>query len=441
MSSRRRLLIKSLAQVVQVVNQGQRTLTGKATKNIAIQDQDGPFSIVVDSEGRIEAIGTDRDVLPRYEERNFDLVINGEGKSVVPGLIDAHTHPVWAGDRVHEFAMKLAGASYLEVHAAGGGIFFTVEKTRSATEEELLESLKRRLLMMLERGTTYVECKSGYGLDTGTELKMLRVITKAKEQMEIGISSTFCGAHAVPRNSTSEEATEEILSQQLPAVLRAKEQGDVVVDNIDVFCEKGVYDSDQSRRILVAGKQKGLQINFHGDELNYTASAEVIMGASIGATAISHLEHISDEGIEAMRQAGTVAVLLPTTAYILRLQPPPAARLVERGVAVALGSDFNPNAFCLSMAMVMHLGCVLLKLSMPEALAAATINSAASLGIAETHGSLEVGKMADLLLLNSPRWEHLIYQFGCERDIIEAVVKAGKVVVSRERRSPSSASA
>ncbi|XP_066538045.1 probable imidazolonepropionase isoform X2 [Hoplias malabaricus] len=350
---------------------------------------------------------------------------------VLPGLIDAHTHPVWAGDRVHEFAMKLAGATYMQVHEAGGGIHFTVKHTHAAAFETLLESLKGRLERMLRTGTTLVECKSGYGLELDTELKMLRVIDAARRSMPIGISSTYCGAHAVPRGKTTEEATKDIVCVQLPAIEKLITAGSLQVDNIDVFCEKGVFDLDSTRRILQAGKDMGLSINFHGDELHPMNSAQ--LGMELGALAISHLEEVTDDGIAAMATAKTSAVLLPTTAYILRLPCPRARDMLDAGVIVSLGSDFNPNAYCCSMPMVMHLACVTLKMSMPEALAAATINAAYALNCSQLHGSLEPGKQGDLLIINAPRWEHLIYQFGSHQELIRFVIIKGNTVYDNEK--------
>uniref|UniRef100_A0A8B9VG47 Probable imidazolonepropionase n=1 Tax=Anas zonorhyncha TaxID=75864 RepID=A0A8B9VG47_9AVES len=295
----------------------------------------------------------------------------------------------------------LAGASYMEIHQAGGGIHFTVEHTRKATEEELFNTFKHRLERMRRAGSTLVECKSGYGLNLETELKMLRVIERAKQSMDIGISSTYCGAHSVPKGKTATEAADDIINNHLPKLKELKLSGEMHVNNIDVFCEKGVFDLDSTRRILQAGKDIGLQINFHGDELHPMKSAE--LGAELGAQAISHLEEVSDEGIAAIARAKCAAVLLPTTAYMLRLKQPQARKMLNEGVIVALGSDFNPNAYCFSMPMVMHLACVNMKMSMNEALAAATINAAYALGKSDTHGSIEIGKQGDLVIINSSR--------------------------------------
>jgi len=327
---------------------------------------------------------------------------------------------------------KVANGTHIvefEVHEAGGGINFTVERTRAASKETLLEALLPRLQRMSRAGTTLVECKSGYGLDTETEVKMLRVLEAARETAPVEISSTFCGAHSVPRGKTSSEATEEVINEMLPEIQRLRNSGHLQVDSMDVFCEKGVFSVEETRRMLEAGKEQGLLLNFHGEELHRLNSAE--MGAALGATAISHLEHVSPAGIRAMAAAGTVAVILPTTAYILRLEAPPVRDMIAGGVPVALGTDFNPNAYCLSMPLVMHLACVNLRMTMSEALSAATINAAASLGRARTHGSLEVGKQADLLLLDAPSWKHLIYQFGEASHIISHVIRGGRVVHSR----------
>uniref|UniRef100_A0A8C5NQ30 Probable imidazolonepropionase n=1 Tax=Junco hyemalis TaxID=40217 RepID=A0A8C5NQ30_JUNHY len=382
-------------------------------------------------DGCIKAVGQADVIRNEFSEATFERIIDCSGKCVLPGLVDAHTHPVWAGDRVHEFAMKLAGASYMEIHQAGGGIHFTVEHTRAASEAELLAGLQQRLGRMLRAGSTLVECKSGYGLDLHTELKMLRAIERARTSTDIGISSTYCGAHAVPRGKTAAEATDDIINNHLPKLKELKLSGEIQVNNIDVFCEKGVFDLESTRRILQAGKDIGLQINFHGDELHPMKSAE--LGAELGARAISHLEEVSDEGIVAMARAKCAAVLLPTTAYMLRLKQPQARKMLEEGVIVALGSDFNPNAYCFSMPMVMHLACVNMKMSMNEALAAATINAAYALGKSDTHGSLEVGKQGDLLIINSSRWEHLIYQFGGHEALINYVIVKGKVIYENER--------
>ncbi|XP_067255777.1 probable imidazolonepropionase [Chanodichthys erythropterus] len=423
-----RLLVKNATQVVLVCRNGEKYLTRNGMQTLAVVENG---SVVIGHDGLIKAVGSADIIESQFKGAKFDNVLDASGMCVLPGLVDAHTHPVWAGDRVHEFAMKLAGATYMEVHEAGGGIHFTVTHTRSATEQHLLDGLKSRLERMMRAGTTLVECKSGYGLELDTELKMLRVINSARKSLPIGISATYCGAHAVPKGKTMEEATQDIVAVHLPKIKKLTASGDLQVDNIDVFCEKGVFDLNSTRCILQAGKDMGLNINFHGDELHPMNSAH--LGAELGALAISHLEEVTDDGIAAMATAKTSAVLLPTTAYILRLSPPRARDMLDAGVIVALGSDFNPNAYCCSMPMVMHLACVMMKMSMPEALAASTINAAYALNCSHTHGSLEIGKQGDLVIINAPRWEHLVYQFGGHQELIRYVIIKGEIVYENDK--------
>ncbi|KAK7170968.1 hypothetical protein R3I94_001005 [Phoxinus phoxinus] len=427
-SSNFRLLVKNATQVVLVCRNGEKYLTRNGMQTLAVVENG---SVVIGHDGLIKAVGSAEIIESQFKGATFDNVLDASGMCVLPGLVDAHTHPVWAGDRVHEFAMKLAGATYMEVHEAGGGIHFTVAHTRSATQQHLLAALQSRLERMMRAGTTLVECKSGYGLEMDTELKMLRVINAARQSLPIEISATYCGAHAVPKGKTMEEATQDIVAVQLPKIKELMASGDLQVDNIDVFCEKGVFDLNSTRCILQAGKDMGLNINFHGDELHPMNSAH--LGAELGALAISHLEEVTDDGIAAMANAKTSAVLLPTTAYILRLSPPRARDMLDAGVIVALGSDFNPNAYCCSMPMVMHLACVMMKMSMPEALAASTINAAYALNRSQTHGSLEIGKQGDLVIINAPRWEHLVYQFGGHQELIRYVIIKGEIVYENEK--------
>eukprot|EP00069_Balaena_mysticetus_P022253 bmy_13866T0 len=380
MAGGHRLLLENARQVVLVCARGERFLARDALHSLAVLEG---ASLVVGTDGFIKAIGPADAIQKQFSEETFQERIDCSGKCILPGLVDAHTHPVWAGERVHEFAMKLAGATYMDIHQAGGGISFTVERTRQASEEALFSSFRQRLGCMMRAGTTLAECKSGYGLSLETELKMLRVIERARRELDIGISATYCGAHSVPKGKTAAEAADDIINNHLP---KLKELG---------------------------------------------RNGEIHLGVELGAQAISHLEEVSDEGIAAMAAARCSAVLLPTTAYMLRLKQPRARKMLDEGVIVALGSDFNPNAYCFSMPMVMHLACVNMRMSMPEALAAATINAAYALGKSHTHGSLEVGKQGDLIIINSSRWEHLIYQFGGHHELIDYVIAKGKVIYKK----------
>lgn len=417
------LWIRNAAMLVPVCARGERVLAGAAQNEPSVlSGAVGGYSVLVDASGCIAAVGSD---VGAVDEQLCERVIDAHGRCVLPGLVDAHTHPVWAGDRVHEFKLKLAGASYMEIHAAGGGIGFTVRHTRDASEAELEHSLLRRLDRMLAFGTTTVEAKSGYGLECEAEMKLLRVMHRAAVRAHpVELSPTFLGAHSVPKGLTSAEAADDIVRRQIPRLVELRHAGLLACENVDVFVEQGVYSADDARRILRAGADAGLRLNFHGDELHLMRSGE--LAEELRAAAVSHLELVDDAGIAAMQRAGSIGVLLPTTAYILRLHPPPARKMIDAGVAVALGSDFNPNAHCLSMPMAMNMACVLFRMTLNEALVAATINAAASIGRGATHGSIEVGKRADLILTQpGTTWEHLIYEIADPP--IGIVVKGGKV--------------
>jgi len=423
------LWIKHASQLVQVSNTGVSSLTGDAMKDIVVID-DG--SMVIDANGIIEAVGTTSDLENRYGNVAFQKVLDANGMCIIPGLVDGHTHPVWCGDRVHEFAMKLAGATYLEVHKMGGGIGFTVEHIRRASEEELYTLLIPRLDAMLRHGTTLIEAKSGYGLETEAELKMLRVLHRASITHPIDIVSNFLGAHSVPKGSDAASYAKLVCDEQIPAVVASNARNETSVEFVDVFHEKGVFEGVETRQILQAAKEAGFLLNFHGDELHPMESG--VLAAELHATAVSHCEHVSEEGMRQMAAANVAAVLLPTTAYMLRIAYPPARALIAHQVPVALGSDFNPNAHCLSLPMVMHLSCVNMHLTMEEALVAATLNAAASMNRAEKHGSLEVGKCGDFVVLDATHWKHLIYALGDEP--IRSVWKSGQCVYQRPDTVP-----
>eukprot|EP00977_Amphora_coffeiformis_P000436 scaffold112_cov196-Amphora_coffeaeformis.AAC.3 len=415
-----RLRISNLSQLIRVEDvQGQGFRTGEHMSHLSVI-VDG--TILVDNQGLIAYVGSS-DCAPSIDPSDVEVDLDGRGKAAIPGLCDAHTHPVWAGDRVHEFALKLAGASYMDIHKQGGGINLTVKHTREADEETLYHTFVGRLNRMHANGTTLVECKSGYGLNTATEMKMLRVIEQAQQlQSSIDIVGNFCGAHSIPQGMTEEQALTAVLNEMIPTLRREQTNGTLnSVKLIDVFAEAGVFSNASAEMILEAGAKIGLLGNFHGDELSYQACGE--LAAKKNCRAVSHLEHVSDQGIVAMKESNTAAVLLPTTAFVLRITPPPARKLIDSGVAVALGTDFNPNAFCLSMPHAMNLACITMHMTVEEALVAGTLNAAYSMGKEKSHGSLETGKRGDIVLVNGS-WENIIYQFGSAPPI-HAVIKDG----------------
>lgn len=421
-----KLLIKNAKQIVTIRSDGAPYAIKDEMKHVEVVAGAPDACLVIDASGRISHIFPSAAALEAAlpsATTTFAATIDARQGVVLPGLVDPHTHPVWSGDRVHEFAMKLAGATYLDIHKAGGGISFTVDHTRASSEAELAALFRERLDRMLALGTTLCEAKSGYGLNTETELKMLRVIRGVEHPVER--VATFLGAHSVPKGLTADEQTRVILEETIPALKQAMAAGEIDPEIVDVFHEKGIFEYENTKKILEAGRDVlGLTIGFHGDELHHVSSGE--LAGAIGARSVSHLEMVSDAGIAAMAAAKTAGILLPSTAYLMRLAPPPARKLIEGGVPVALGSDFNPNAFCLSMPMTMNLGCVLLGMSMEEALVAGTLNAAYAIGREKEYGTLEVGKWGDCLVLDAPRWEHVIYEM-CDPPITH-VIKKGEVV-------------
>eukprot|EP01127_Copromyxa_protea_P014383 TRINITY_DN3997_c0_g1_i1.p1 TRINITY_DN3997_c0_g1~~TRINITY_DN3997_c0_g1_i1.p1 ORF type:complete len:423 (-),score=102.30 TRINITY_DN3997_c0_g1_i1:56-1324(-) len=418
------LLVENAKQLVLVCNKGELYKSGEAQKDVAIIE-DG--ALVVDLEGKIAAVGTTQEIKQQFANATFRKVIDAKNQCILPGFVDSHTHPVWSGDRCHEFAKKLAGATYMDIHKAGGGIGFTVRHCKEASEEELAELLKARLDRMLRLGTTLVEAKSGYGLELDTEVKLLKVLHEVNKTHPIDLVSNYLAAHSIPQGSTAEAATHDIVHNQIPELKKLIEADVISPTLIDVFCEKNFFSIDQTREILLAGKAIGLESNFHGDELTPIKAAE--LAGEIGALAMTHCEEVSDEGIKAMSLRPTFAILLPVTAFLLKLKYPPARKMIEANVPVALASDFNPNAHCLSLPYVMNLACVNMGLTMEEALVAATINSAASIGKSKEYGSLEPGKFADFFVLDAPIWEHVIYEL-VDTPIV-TVVKKGEVAWSK----------
>jgi imidazolonepropionase len=374
--------------------------------------------IAVD-EGRILGVGS-MDRLPR-DWREAREVYDAAGQSVIPGLVDPHTHVVYAGDRTGEFRERLEGASYAEIGRRGGGILSTVAATRAAGVGDLIAAAKPRLARMLATGTTTAEVKSGYGLTTADELKMLEAVARLRQPVEL--VATFLGGHEVPaeHRADPERYVDLVVGEMTAAAAR---QG--IAKFCDVFCEAGVFDAAQSRRILQAGLQAGLVPRIHADELTSCGGAE--LAAQVGARTADHLENVSEAGIRAMADAGVMAVLLPGTSFFLGIEPAPARRIVEAGVPVALATDCNPGSCPIeSMAVIIGLACVALRLTPEEALCAATLNAAWALGLHDRAGSLEPGKQADMVAISECDHAAIPYRFGS--NLVAAVWKNGRRVV------------
>ncbi len=349
-------------------------------------------------------------------------VIDARGKTVIPGLVDSHTHLIWAGSREEEFEQRLTGRTYQEIAAAGGGINATVAHVRRAEKEELKRLARRRLDRLLRFGVTTVEVKSGYGLTVADEIKCLEAIAELNAEGPLELVPTFLGAHAVPAEFARNRAgyLRLLTAEMLPEIARRR-----LADFCDVFCETGVFGLDESEEILVRAKELGLGLKIHADELTPLGGAE--LAARLGAASADHLLCITGAGIDALAGSGTVATLLPGTAFFLGLPYAPARKLIERGLAVALASDCNPGT-CPSenLLLVGAMACTQMKMRPAEVLTALTLNAAAALGRADRLGTLEVGKQADVVICDVPNYTHLFYHFGV--DHVWRVLKRGRVV-------------
>lgn len=379
-------------------------------------------------DGIIQRVGTDADLEEAYRDRIHEAeIIDATGKLVTPGLIDPHTHLVHAGSRQNEFNMRLNGATYMEIMNNGGGIHSTTAATRAATHEELFAQSKRRLDQFLLHGVTTVEAKSGYGMTLADEIKQLEVAQKLHEEHPIDIVSTFMGAHAVPREyrEDPEAFIDLVINEMIPEVARRK-----LAEFNDVFCERGVFTPEQSRRILEAGAAHGLLPKIHADEIEPYEGAE--MAATIGAVSADHLLRASDRGIQMMAEAGVIAVLLPGTAFFLMAESANGRKMIDAGVAVAISTDCNPGSSpTVSLPLIMNLGCMKMGMTPAEVLSAATINAAHAIRRAHEIGSIEVGKKADVTIFDVPDFMTLQYRYGINH--VDTVVKNGVVVAQGGR--------
>jgi imidazolonepropionase len=398
-----RLLIRGLVQLA-TPRGVDAPLRGPALGDVEVLED----AYVLCHGGTIEAVGRMRDLGPLEGDVEE---LDARGLCAVPGLVDCHTHACFAGDRVEEFALRAAGATYEELHAAGGGIMATVAATRAAGEPALAEAVRTHRRWMLRAGTTTFEAKSGYGLDRDTELASLRAIA------DVGGVPTWLGAHAVPPEFADADAYLDFaLTEVLPVAAELAEAA-------DVFLERGAFDAAQSRRYLEACAAAGLALRLHGDQ--FTEQGAVALAIELGARSVDHLEATGPDGARALGASKVAAVLLPASALFLARPMPPGRALVDAGAAVALATDFNPgSAFCESLPLVCSLAATQLKLSPAEALTACTVNAAHVLGRADRIGRLAPGYSADVVLLDVPDWRYLAYHLGGE--VVARVVVAGE---------------
>jgi len=376
---------------------------------------------------RIRDIGPTAEVLARHPRA--DVTIDAAGKVVLPGFVDAHTHAIFAGSREHEIEWKAQGLGYAEIAARGGGILHTVTATREAGQGELARIGVERLLEFVAYGTTTVEVKSGYGLRSDDELKMLRAAEDAGRTAGVDVVRTFLGAHAVPPEfiGRGDAYVDSLISETLPLVAAAQ-----LASFCDVFVEAGYFDANQGKRLLTAAASRGLRPKVHADELTDCGGAT--LAGEVHAASADHLLHASDAGVEAMAHAGVIATLLPATSLASRLPFADGRRLIAAGVPVSLGTDFNPNCWCDSMQLVIALACHHNGLLPSQAITGATINAAHAIGREGEVGSLEPGKLADLIVLDAPSYRHLGYRIG--GNLAEAVVRRGRVRRGRALTKP-----
>jgi imidazolonepropionase len=374
-------------------------------------------------DGKIDIVGPSDEI--EKKAANAEVVDLG-GRLVLPGFVDAHTHLVFAGDRLEDFERRARGETYEQIAKAGGGIWSTVEKTRAASEADLFAQAKKHAEWFLRYGTTTIEAKSGYGLTLEDELKILRVIQQLNHETSLEIVPTFLGAHAVPRGTSPDKYVDLVINEMLPRV--AKEE---LAEFCDVFCERGYFDVDQSRKILSAAKKLGLKLRGHVDQLTNSGGAKLM--AELGATTADHLEKTDEQEIAALKSANVQPVLLPGSVYALGSTSYPRAReMVEAGLAVVLATDFNPGSSpTVSMPMILSLACTQMKMSPAEAITAATINAAHSLNRRDKIGSLEPGKLANLAVFDCEDYRELAYWLGVSQT--HAVYVKGERVYSVQK--------
>jgi imidazolonepropionase len=409
------LLVRGAHQVVTPTGSGAQR--GRDLAELAVW----PNAVVRCEDSRIVFVGEEDDHHRQFDPP--DQILEANSGCVLPGFVDPHTHPVWAGSREAEFDRRLRGETYMDIARSGGGINATVRATRAASAEELLATTLDRLDRFLEHGTTTIEAKSGYGLDLETEKRMLEVIREADKRHPVDLHPTCLAAHEVPpeHRDNPETWVQRLIDEIHPAIAAAG-----LAEAVDVFCEEGVFDLEQTRRLLADADKLGWRIHLHADELTPLGGAE--LADELNALSADHLMCITPEGVSALARSDTVAVLLPGTSFFLRSDWAPARALIDAGCAVALATDCNPGSSPTeSMPMILSLATLGMGLDVAEALTAATLNAAAALDRADELGSIEVGKNADFIVIKEPTYHHLVYHYGVNP--VQHVVKQGRVVV------------
>lgn len=407
------ILIKNIKGLVQVRTETLQPLRGAEMGNLPILEN----AFLVIHNGRIADFGKMKD-LTDHSARN---VIDASGSFVFPSFVDSHTHLIFPASREDEFVMKIKGASYAEIAAGGGGILNSANKLSSTSEDELIIGARQRLHEISSTGTGAVEIKSGYGLSTEGELKMLRVAKKLKETSNLKIRTTFLGAHAVPLHTRKEDYIQTLIHEMIPAVAEEK-----LADYIDVFCEQGFFSQVETEQILEVGKMYGMKPRIHANQLGRSGGVQA--GVNVKAISVDHLENIGEEEIDALRNSDVLATTLPGAAFFLNLPMPPARKLMDAAVPVVIASDYNPgSAPSGNMQLMLALACIKMRLTPEEAINAATINGAFALELENDLGSITKGKIANVFITKPiPSVAYFPYSFGTQ--LVERVILNGKEV-------------
>jgi len=407
------LLIKNIKQLVTIRANGKPFKSGNEMRDLGVIEQ----ATVFIENGLFKWIGRNEEFTQTINE-NIDI-IDASDLVGLPGFVDSHTHLLFAGTREDEFAMRVEGKTYQEIAQAGGGILSTVQATRAATKKELKKLARLHLDTMLTEGTTTVEIKSGYGLNEKDEIKMLEAINDLSEECLMDIVPTFLGAHAVPPEfkNNSDDYVDLICVRMLPYIAQRK-----LAKFCDAFCDQEYFSVEQCRRILETAKSLGMGIKIHADQLTKIGASK--LAADMNARSADHLEQIDNGGIAALKQSGTIATVLPGVSFFLHYDYPPARKIIDAGIPLAIASNFNPGS-CMSysMPMMMTIACTQMSMSIEEAITASTLNGAAALGLSEKLGSIEVGKQADIVLYDIPSYRYLTYHFGTNH--VAKVIKHG----------------
>ncbi|AHG03521.1 imidazolonepropionase [Halobacterium sp. DL1] len=405
-----------MADLQTVVHGAAEVVVGPDDEGALRSYEDGAVAVV---DGSVAMVGASEDVTREYPAENADTAVEASGKTVIPGFVDPHTHALFAGDRSDEFAKKLRGKPYQEILAEGGGILRTVGAVRDASDDELVANLTEQLDLMLDHGTTTAEVKTGYGLDTETELRMLDAIERAAADHAVDVVATFMGAHATPDGMDAADYVDEVVEEQLPA---AAERGSAAF--CDVFCEEGVFTVEQSRRILEAGREHGMKPKIHAEEFTRLGSAQ--LAAELGAVSADHLLHANEEDAEALGDAGVTPVLLPGTAFSLGESYADPEQFQAAGAPVALATDLNPNCYSQSMGFAVALACNGMRMTPADALLGATTHAARAIDRSDGTGTLREGAPGDVAVVDGPSHVHVPYNFGV--NAVSTVLKDGEVV-------------